>query len=169
MICHLILKYQLQLLSPSLTRLYTLYSSPKSFYPIVLFNTTSKLFEKMIGEILQFLLISNNFIHSCQLGKLKHRSTTDVGIALTHFIQSEWVKNLTISMLAFDITQFFPLLNHWLLSLILDKAGFDHKVLSFFKNYLVSGKTKYLWNSFSSSFVMLTLVSVKNLLVPPSF
>jgi len=100
------------------------YSSPKSFYPIMLFNTTSKLFKKIIGERLQFLLISNNFIHSCQLGGLKHRSTTDVGIALTHFIQSGWVKNLTMSMLAFDITQFFSLLNHWLLLLILDKTGF---------------------------------------------
>ena len=69
-------------------------------------------------------MISNNFIHSCQLGRLKYRSTTDVGIALTYFIQSGWVKNLTMSMLAFDITQFFSLLNHWLLLLILDKTGF---------------------------------------------
>jgi len=55
-------------------------------------------------------------------------------------------------MLAFDIMQFFPLLNHQLFFLILDKASFNHKVLSFFKNYLVSRKTKYLWNSFSSPF-----------------
>ena len=53
-------------------------------------------------------------------------------------------------MLAFNIVQFFPLLNHQLLSLILDKVGFDCKALIFFKNYLVSRKTKYLWNSFSS-------------------
>jgi len=32
------------------------------------------------------------------------------------------------------------------------KAGFDPKVSNFFKNYLVSRKTKYLWNSFSSSY-----------------
>ena len=44
------------------------YNSPKSFHPIVLVNTLGKLFEKMIGERLQFHLISNNFIHSCQLG-----------------------------------------------------------------------------------------------------
>jgi len=57
-----------------------------------------------------------------------------------------------MSTLAFNITQFFPLLNYQLLSLILDKAGFDHKILSFFKNYLVGKKTKYLWNSFSFPF-----------------
>ena len=63
-----------------------LYDSPKLFHSIMLLNITGKLFEKIIGERLQFLSISNNFIHSCQLGKLKHRSTTDVGIALNHFI-----------------------------------------------------------------------------------
>ena len=62
------------------------YDSTKSFCPIVLLNTTGKIFEKMIGEQLQFLLISNNFIYSCQLSGLKHRFTTDADIVLTHFI-----------------------------------------------------------------------------------
>jgi len=62
------------------------YDLPKSYCPIVLLNMTSKLFEKMIGERLQFLSISNNFIYSCQLDRLKHRSTIDVGVTLTHFI-----------------------------------------------------------------------------------
>ena len=53
-------------------------------------------------------------------------------------------------MLAFDITQFFPLLNHQILSLILLKAGFDPKVLVFFQNYLIERKTSYFWNNFSS-------------------
>jgi len=56
------------------------------------------------------------------------------------------------STLAFDITQFFPSLNHCLLPLILRKAGFDPKVDCFFSNYLIGRKTWYFWNSFSSSF-----------------
>ena len=76
----------------------------------------------------------------------------DVEVALTHIICSGWVKNLTTNTLAFDIAQFFPSLNHQLLSLILDKAGLDHKISMFFKNYLVGRKTKYLWNDFISSF-----------------
>jgi len=52
-------------------------------------------------------------------------------------------------MLAFNIVQFFPSLNHQLLSLILNKAKFDQKVSTFFSNYLVNRKTKYLWNNFS--------------------
>ena len=74
----------------------------------------------------------------------------DAGIVLTHIICSGWVKNLTMSTLVFDIAQFFPSLNHQLLSLILDKAELDYKILTFFKNYLVGRKTKYLWNKFTS-------------------
>ena len=55
-------------------------------------------------------------------------------------------------MLAFDIVQFFPLLNHQLLLLILDKVSFNLKISIFFQNYLVGRKTKYLQNSFSSPF-----------------
>ena len=100
------------------------YNSPKSFCPIVLLNKLGKLFKKIIGERLQFHSISNNFVHSCQLGRLKHRSATDTEITLTYFIWSGWVRNLTTSMLAFDLAQVFPSLNHQLLPLILDKAGF---------------------------------------------
>ena len=64
----------------------------------------------------------------------------------------QWVKNLTTSTLAFDITQFFPSLNHQLLSLILDKASLNQKISAFFKNYLIGRKTKYLWNRFLSPF-----------------
>ena len=79
------------------------YNLPKFFWPIILLNTTGKLIEKMIGERFQFTSIFNNFIHPCQLGRLKHRSTTDVGVALSYFVCSGWIKNLTTSTLAFDI------------------------------------------------------------------
>jgi len=88
------------------------YDFPKFFYPIILLNMIGKLFEKIIGEHLQFHMISNSFIHPCQLSGLKQRSTTNTGVALTHFIRSGWVKNLTNSTLVFDIAQFFPSLNH---------------------------------------------------------
>ena len=63
-----------------------MFNSPKSYHPIVLLNTIGKLFEKMIGECLQFHMISNNFIYPSQLRGLKQRSTTDTGIALTYII-----------------------------------------------------------------------------------
>ena len=122
------------------------YDLPKVFKPIVLLNTVDKLIEKVIGERLQFNMASNKFIHPSQLSGLKFKSTIDVDIALTHIICTGWVKNLSTSTLAFDIAQFFPLLNHHLLSLIMRKAGFDNHIVSFFTNYLVDRKTNYFWN-----------------------
>ena len=120
------------------------YDQPKSFHPIVFLNTLGKLIEKVIAERLQFLIIKNNFIHPSELSGLKFKSTTDAGVTLTHIIRSGWVKNKTTSTLAFDIAQFFPFLNHHLLTLILGKVVF------FFADYLIKRKTNYTWNDISS-------------------
>jgi len=119
------------------------YDYPKSFHPIVLLNTLGKLIEKIITERLQFHVTVNDFIHQSQLGGLKFKSTTNVGIALTHIIHSGWVKNSTTSTLVFDIAQFFPSLNHYFLICILQKAVLDSRVVNFFTDYLVSRKTNY--------------------------
>ena len=128
----------------------TSYNQPKAFQPIVLLNTLGKLIEKVIVEKLQFMVACNDFIHLSQLGSLKFKSTLDAGVALTHIVRSGWTKGKSSSTLTFDISQFFPSLNHNLLTCILEKAGFDPKVTSFFTNYLVSRRTKYMWNDFSS-------------------
>ena len=118
-------------------------NSPKSFRPIVLLNMLGKLIEKVIGERLQFQVTSNNFIYPSQLGSLKFKSTIDVGIALIHIICLGWAKNISTSTLTFDIAQFFPSLNHYLLTRILKKAGLGNCVVNFFANYLVGRKTNY--------------------------
>jgi len=92
----------------------------------------------------------NDFIHPSQLGSLKFKSITDAGIVLTHIVQSGWAKGKSTSSLAFDISQFFPSLNHKLLVLILEKVGLDPRVTTFFANYLVKRSTSYIWNGFSS-------------------
>ena len=127
-----------------------LYDSPKLFRPIVFLNTVGKLIEKVIRERLQFNTASNNFIHPSQLSSLKFKSTIDAGIALTHIIRSGWIKNMSTSTLTFDIVQFFPLLNHQLLTFIMKKVGFNNHVMSFFANYLVDRKINYYWNNFMS-------------------
>jgi len=127
------------------------YDHPKAFRPIVLLNTLGKLIEKVIAERLQFIVASNCFIHPCQLGGLKFKSTADAGIALTHIIRSGWARGRSTSSLSFDVSQFFPSLNHCLLVLILEKAGLDPKVSTFFANYLTQRSTTYLWNNLSSS------------------
>ena len=71
-----------------------------------------------------------------------------MGIVLTYIIQTGWVKNLSTSTFAFDIAQFFPSLNHCLLTLIIKKVDFDNCIVSFFANYLIDRKTNYFWNNF---------------------
>jgi len=89
-----------------------LYNSPKSFRPIILLNTLGKLIKKIIGERIQFHIVTNDFIHPSQLGGLKFKSTINVGVALMYIIRSAWTKNLSTSTLAFDISQFFLFLNY---------------------------------------------------------
>ena len=120
-----------------------LYNTPKSFRPIVLLKTLGKLIEKVISDRLQFHAISNNFIYQSQLGGLKFKSTSDASITLTHFICIGQVRHLSTNILAFNISQFFLLLNYHLLTLILGKVGFNLRVVKFFLNYLVSRKTQY--------------------------
>jgi len=107
------------------------YDSPKSFRPIVLLNTLGKLIKKVIRERIQFHIASNDFIHLSQLGGLKFKSTTDTGVILTHIIRSGWQKNLLTSTLVFDISQFFPSLNHCLLTKIIQKVGSTFVLLTF--------------------------------------
>ena len=93
-----------------------------------------KLIEKVIGDRLQFHVVSNNFIYQSQLSRLKFKSTLDAGVALIHFIHMRWVKNLSISTLAFDIYSSY--LGKW-------------SLIKIFSNYLFERKTHYFWNNFS--------------------
>ena len=128
----------------------SLYNHPKAFWPIVLLNILGKLIEKVVAERLQFIVASNNFIHPSQLGSLKFKSTVDAGITLTHIVHSGWAKERSTSSLAFNISQFFPSLNHNILVLILEKAGLNPKVTAFFMNYLIQRSMNYSWNNLSS-------------------
>ena len=125
----------------------SLYDHVKIFHPIVFLNMLGKLIEKVIAERIQFTVMKNNFIHPCQLDRSKFKSTTDVGVALTHIVRSGWAKGKTTSTLTFDISQFFPSLNHNLLTTTLSKAGLEPKVSKFFADYLVKRKTNYVWNN----------------------
>ena len=142
------IKYSSTIIIPKPNK--TSYDQAKSFCLIVLLNTLGKPIEKVITERLQFTVINNDFIHPSQLGGLKFKSTMDARVALTCIVRSGWAKGKTTSTLVFDISQFFPSLNHRLLTLILEKAGLEPRVSSFFVNYLVKRKTNYVWNDLQS-------------------
>ena len=119
----------------------TSYNIPKTFRPIILLNILGKPIEKVVSKRLQFQALSNNLIHPYQLEDLKQKSTTDTSTFLMYLIHLGWIKNCSTSTLVFDIAQFFPSFNHWMLPLIIDKAGFNLRISYFFSNYLVGRKT----------------------------
>jgi len=65
---------------------------------------------------------------------------------LTHLIQAGWAKKLKTSIVAFNIVQFFPSLNHDVLMVVIQKAGFPLVLGNFFCSYLTGHKTMYKWD-----------------------
>jgi hypothetical protein len=83
------------------------YSTPKLFRPIVLLNTLGKLIEKMLACRLQFDGVAHGAFKPNQFGGIAQCSTEDAGVYLTHLVCAGWAKGLQMSVVAFDIAQFF--------------------------------------------------------------
>jgi retron-type reverse transcriptase len=124
------------------------YSTPKAFRPIVLLNTLGKLIEKMLARQLQFDGVAHGTFEPNQFGGITQRSTEDAGVYLTHIVRSGWAEGMETSVVAFDIAQFFPSLNHEVLLEVISRLGFPHVVVEFFHSYLVGRCTTYQWNTF---------------------
>lgn len=105
------------------------YNMPKSFQPIVLLNTTSKLIEKIISNCLQFHIVLSGFLDPNQLGGIRQCSTTNAGLYLTHLIHTGQLKQYHTSIIVFNITQFFLSLNHTFLSVCLKKVGLNSNII----------------------------------------
>ncbi len=73
-----------------------------------------------------------------------------LGAYLTHLVRAGWARGLKTSVIAFDIAQFFPSLNHEFLLAAMRKQGFSPGVIRFFESYLVQRFTRYCWNNFKS-------------------
>jgi len=119
------------------------YSTPKSFCLIVLLNMLGKLVEKMLSCQLQFEGVQYGTFQPNQFWGISQRSMEDTEVFITHFIWAGWAKKLKTSIMAFDIVQFFPSLNHEVLMVIVEKAGFPPVVGNFFQLYLTGCKTMY--------------------------
>jgi len=95
------------------------YSAPKAFRPIALLNTLEKLIEKMLSNRIQHDMIAYDIVDPNQFGGICQRSTEDAGLYLTHLVRTGWAQGLKTSVIAFDIAQFFPSINHDALMAIL--------------------------------------------------
>jgi hypothetical protein len=113
------------------------YSTPKVLQLRVLLNTPGKLLEKMLSCCLQFDSVTHNVFHPNQFVGIVQCSMEDTGVYLTHLVCVGWVQGLQMSVVVFDIVQFFPLWNHSVLLWIIDRSGFPPCVGKFFWSYLM--------------------------------
>ena len=126
------------------------YSRLKSYRPIVLLSCLGKLCEKVLAARLHYEGQKWGAFHPAQFGGTKQHSTVDAGMLLVHRIRQGWARGLDTSVLAFDVAQFYPSVNHRMLLGILDKQGFSEKLIRFFGHYLSGRSTTYRWDTFTS-------------------
>lgn len=122
------------------------YSRAKAYRPIVLLNCIGKLLEKVIAKRMQFDTQKYGILHPCQFGGTMQHSTTDAATLLVHNVKQAWKQGIDSSALLFDISQFFPSINHVLLTDILRRQGFCSSLCSYFSDYLVDRQTQFLFN-----------------------
>ena len=138
------------------------YSSPKAYWPIALLNTLGKLIEKLISVWMQFEAVRHCLVHSHQLGGLIQQSTTDADLFLTHVVRAGWSKGLVTSVVAFDIAQFFPSLNHTFLLATMRRLGFSPSLVTFFESYLVGRVTQLVWGHDTSEPLPSSVIQVRD-------
>jgi hypothetical protein len=118
------------------------YDTPKAFCPIVLLDTMEKPLEKMLVHHTQFEVVEHSIFHPHQFGSVCQNSTEDAGCFLTHLVCAGWANNLKTSMVAFDLAQSFPSINHNVLLHIFRQQGFSMQVVDFMQSYLKDRKTQ---------------------------
>jgi len=91
-------------------------------------------------------MIAYDIVDPNQFGGIRQQSTEDAGLYLTHLVCTGWARGLKTSIIAFDMSQFFPSINHDALMAILQKQGFRPLVVNFF----VGRSRSYTWNTFVS-------------------
>lgn len=126
------------------------YSAPKAYRPIALLVTIAKLFTKVLSHRLQFDGIHHDLFHPGQFGGIKKHATIDAGLILTDFVSKARQRGLYTSVLAVDIAQFFPSLNHDVANKILTKLGFDSKITNFISSFFQNRHTTYRWGDSTS-------------------
>src|SRR4051794_8048373 len=95
-----------------------LYDSPKCFRFITLLPMVGKLLEKILTWHIQQDCQCHQLLHAYQFSSIAAHSTKDVSTILIHWIKRSWTtkiynkklkcfKQYMISVLVFDLTQFF--------------------------------------------------------------
>ena len=126
------------------------YTIPKAYRPISLLNTVGKLLTKIVANCMQFDAAAHSLLHPGQCGGIRKHATIDTGVVLASFISNAKEAGLHTTACTFDISQFFPSLDHRITALILTRLGFGDKLVSLLGSYFRDRTTFYRWDSATS-------------------
>ena len=105
---------------------------------------------KILAKRLQFDGIAYGLFHPGQFGGVTKHATTDIGVILMDIISQNRDRGLHTSVLAVDIAQFFPSMDHEVIVYLLGKLGFNCKLCNIVANFLHNRQTLYTWDGISS-------------------
>ena len=88
------------------------YSIPKAYRPIQLLEVFGKVMERIQARRISYYLLKNNLTSPHQSGGVRGRSAEDIFLAILHDIESSLNRQMTSSMLTFDISGFFNNMSH---------------------------------------------------------
>jgi ribonuclease HI len=121
-------------------------TAPKSYRPIALLETLSKLLEKIVAKRLTTMCGKLNLIRPEQFGGRDKSSCLDAGLSLIHDVHAAQAQKLSASIALMDISGYFNNIDHMTLTRIMTKLGFPEKYVKWLTCYLSDRKAVFRIN-----------------------
>ena len=115
---------------------------PGNWRPISMTNIFSKVLEKLVHSQLLKYLLENDLLSNDQYGFLPGKLTHEAIFKIVRNIYSAINSRKLMGMLLLDIAKAFNCINHDILFLKMENAGFDPTVIQWFRSYL--HRTQYV-------------------------
>ena len=111
-------------------------SNPGNWRPISMTNVFSKILEKLVHKQMLGYLIDIDFLDKSQFGFLPGKSTHEAIFRTVQHIYSAINCNKMTGLLLLDMAKAFNCIEHNILFLKMENAGFGQPVIEWFKSYL---------------------------------
>ncbi|KAB5591465.1 Reverse transcriptase from mobile element jockey protein [Ceratobasidium theobromae] len=121
-------------------------ASPKSYRPIALLETLSKLLEKIVAKHITAMASRLNLIPPDQFGGKEKSSCLDAGLAFVHDIQAAHSQKRFASAVLLDISGYYNNIDHDILVRITKKMGFPPEYSGWLSSYLTNRKACFRIN-----------------------
>ena len=130
------------------------YTIPKSFRPIALENTMSKVLESILADWISTAAEQHHLLPPSQMGARRNRSTLTAIELLDETIRTAWKYSASraniVSMLSLDISAAFPNTSHPRLLYILRQKGYPEWIVQVIEGFLSDRSTTLHFGGYTS-------------------